>query len=286
MTDQFIDVNNSNNLEGTDVSQVGKVVINAVLNQSLIMQNKQNLSSGDSDFLGGSNEKNFSIYPGELCFSFNDICAPTNSRNGEYTPQVLSTFNGFSNRLNYEGKSLEELIQFEGISLGSGATYDERSMNPSIDLALTTGGLRTIVNNGSAMIKNGAWLMWKAPTKQNYKDQSRKGSERVLAKIEVYDPEVHKITIKSIHDAIVNTPDVDPAQYNAAKEFIEHFEVLKKVGLNGLGEPGSEGYEALEHLLGAIECFNHKIKRRIFCKALCPAKPGARLDIMMGRYEF
>lgn len=284
MTDQLIDFNNSN---GTDVSQVGKVVINAVLNQSLIMRHRQNLATGDTDFLGGSNEKNFSIYGGELCFSFNEICAPT-PKNGEYIPQVLSTFNGFSKETYEEGTEMEDLLQMEGIALGSGATFDERSINPSIDLALTVGGLRSICNNGPEFVKNGDWLMWKAPAKGDIKDRSRKGSERVLAGIEVYNASKHKVTIKAIHEAGLMLDDDEnlKPQHRAAKKFIKYFNELIRLGLGNLDQPGSDGYEALNQLLTAIDDFNRRIKRRIFAKALCPSKPGARLDIMLGHYEF
>jgi len=284
MTDAFNDVNSSNNLEGTDVSQIGKVVINAVLNQSLINYHKQNLSDGNTDFRSTGNEKNFGINHGELCWSFKEISV-ANPRNREYTPQVLSSFNGMAKT----NEDLNDLINFEGIALGSGATYDERSQNPSIDLALTTGGLRTVTNNSNVMIANGDLLMWTAPNKNNRKDEGRRGSEKYLMKLEVYKPENHLFNLKMIANFLNEDNTDDNVVKQDVKLFVESMNEIIGTGsaldyANMINQKSAQ-FLSMTKLLASISYFNHRNQKRIFAKALCPAKPGAKVDIQCGRYE-
>lgn len=229
----------------TDVTPVGKVNRNAVLAQEEIFKRIEAIKMNKAKYPSSTNEKNFSIYPNELCFTFSKDYMKRSRQTKEYTPHVLSTFNGGFKKTDTLLDIIHEL-EFAGISNGSGANFDERSLNPSIDLALTIGGTRTIMNNSSKMIHNGALIMWSPPplsnTDRGYElIKSKRNSERMTARIEVFDPTgIDSFTVETIQlllknngeklNQIVSRDELLSPIVESTKNLLEVFKVMFYLG--------------------------------------------------------
>jgi len=286
---QEIDTITDGQMQPTDITPVGKVNINAYQAVELIDEYRLNIKNQVTDYVGSSNEKNWSIFARELCFSVKDsVC---NSRMRWNRPHVLSNLMGFPKT---PIEKMYELIKFEGFSVGSGANYDERNINPNPDLALSVGGLTTINNNSDSPISNGDWIMWAIPTSgQVEKNQNVRQSERFLLRTEVFNPEKHEMSINSLiawmkEKGTTELNDILTKQIEDIEDHHELFYYTLKKGPDPdllLNDDNEEQLEIFNSLFKAIELHNQKVHSRIIGQAKGKAFPGGFFDLLCGGYR-
>jgi len=276
-------------IEPTDITPSGKVNNNYYQALELIEQWRLNLINQDTDYTGSGNEKSWSIFKMELCFSVKDSIS--HSRMKWNRPHVLSNLMGFPKM---DKEKMYKIIKFEGFAVGSGARYDERNISPSPDLALTIGGLVTINNNSDTPISNGDWIMWAIPDSgQTQKNQSYRHTERFLLRTEIFNPEIHEMSINSFIKWMKTKQEdgtLEDIKNKPLDEINDHHELFY-VTLKKLPDPddllngSEEQFEIFNSLFKAIELHNQKVHSRIIGQAKRQAMPGGKFDLMCGKYR-
>ena len=216
----------------------------------------------------------------------------------------------------YVANKVSESIRFLGVSLGSTVPNPDDPSDQKTQITVRAQGTMAIHHNGKANLQPGDTLLWKIPTSKDLDAAQQKGNvarfgrnnmKKCLMTVPLRkEYETLDLTIENVFKSVLGKPTSKHDPSNASEEFAsELFEILSAVGIDDNDK--KSGFDAIEqnndvaensrrntadffiqnpqHMKNLVQSFYKlilDIERRKIGKVLSYAKPGEKVDIIIG----
>ena len=271
---------------------------------------RRNATSQNTLYINNSNEDDFCIARGELCFASKKKSQSTQVY-GQNNPsvQVFTSANGllvpnqsyFSTLLNNKGNKLSEddketiqrdmakTLWFVGIAQGDKMSRDFE--NRSLALAVRVAGSDTIFNSGNETFYPGDTVVWDMPPlngNPNIRYGEPKTKNIFMVKKYEYSTEQLKNDLKDVQRAqLAVTTDRKSNDacllYDAIKDMVESLQGDPTAVTNALMTGRMSAFYEVFRLLNMHK--QETYDRRIIGKALTEGKPGMHFDVLLHQHH-
>ena len=216
----------------------------------------------------------------------------------------------------YVANKVSESIRFLGVSLGSTVPNPDDPSDQKTQITVRAQGTMAIHHNGKANLQPGDTLLWKIPTSKDLDSAREKGNvarfgrnnmKRCLMTVPLRkEYETLDLTVENVFKSVSDNTGSKHNPSNASEEFAsELLDILSAVGIDQTNK--KQGFNLIEkndvagrllradiadyftqnpqHMKNLVQSFYKlilDIERRKIGKVLSYAKPGEKVDIIIG----
>jgi hypothetical protein len=215
MTDRLMRLNSAVGGGRNPITNAGRVARNARLDENSIAQWRENGKKNTALFPPPPTEWDWGIRQFEPCIIIGNRYGGRRG-NGvtQEAPGVVSCLNlAFETGTSYA--KMISMSRFAGFAGSDGLRYDPSGQRNSEGIALITGGVLTLLNNGYDRICDGDWVVWDIPKPEVIKAKQEEGIAvgRITVILRPLDPASDKVTEEVVCKYLRNMDDVNPDDY-------------------------------------------------------------------------